>query len=393
MTNNQSETDHSGPLGVQVAGLRLANPVLLASFPESEGGRTLKSLAMEGKPGAVVTEPISQDVPVYKSRGAERVECVETQSAKAWITGEIPVAREGGVPVIVNLNLGMVSADVWVDVAGTAEASGAAAIELGWGGQAFGVPLLVGPDRSGCLITERIKKAVSFPLFVEIPYLYPLVLKDVVAALVDSGADGIITSGHIAGTRIDIESIMRSKGDPLHVGSIGGQTVKPVSLAMTQLVAANFSIPVVGSGGIRFGEDAIEYIMAGASAVQLVVDPEIKNLRLYQNLKNRVLAWMENHDVKSLNDIRGKALKMVGRENAEPYRALVDAERCSACGDCEVICASVTYKSPDLPASAIALPKEGGAAVVIEDRCVGCGWCKVVCHRDAITLDGYSSGL
>jgi dihydroorotate dehydrogenase/NAD-dependent dihydropyrimidine dehydrogenase PreA subunit len=383
----------SVPLETQLAGLRLANPLFLTCFPQSEGGRTLKALALEGKPGAVVTETISQDVPVYENNGSNRVETAKTLSAKEWISSEIPVAQEGDVPVIVNLNLGVVSDDVWVDVAKTAKDSGAAAIELGWGGQAFGVPLLIHPERPGCRIVERIKKSVSIPLFVEIPYLYPLALKDVVANLVDSGTDGIITSGKIAGTKVDIESIMKSKGGPTHVGYIGGQIVKPVSLAMTQLVAANFPIPVIGSGGIRFGEDAIEYIMAGASAVQVTADPEIKNLRLFQNPAKQVLAWMENHDIENLKVIRGRALKMIGQENAEPYRAQVDTERCSACGDCETICASVTYKSPDWPTSAIALPKEGGTAVVIEDRCVGCGWCKVVCHRDAISLDGYSAGL
>jgi dihydroorotate dehydrogenase (NAD+) catalytic subunit len=389
---DKKSTDRQG-LEVRIAGLHLKSPLLLASSLGGSG-RDLKKLAREGNPGALITETISWD-PSFEAHpeldpGKDQERPL---SATEWFTREIPVALKSGVPVIARMNFGAVSAKPWVEAARMAADSGAAAVELSLSGQVSGITLLYHPDRLGYRIVEMIKEAVTIPVFVETPYLYPLALKEIVGGLVDSGTDAVVTAGNIVGTQIDVKSVMSGKTAPPRVGAIQGHTVKPISMAMAQLVASQFTIPVIGTGSVRFGEDVIGYVMVGAAAVQLDVDSKLKNPRGFQKLDTQILNWMRAHGVKSLSDIRGNVLGLVGRENNEPYLAVVDEERCSACRDCETICASITFKSPDLPPSAIWIPEDGKVAEVIKDRCVGCGWCKIVCHRDAIVLEGFESGL
>jgi dihydroorotate dehydrogenase (NAD+) catalytic subunit len=325
-------------LQVKIAGLDFENPIWLASGPWGGTGHKLKKVALEGKPGALVTKSIPWEPKAQASPRAARtiydrmfygVDKTEPFTAKEWFSDEIPIALEGGVPVIANINLGLEPLEAWVEAGKMAQDSGAAAIELGFAAPSFGLNFFIGEDPFGYRITKQLKKVVSIPLFVKIPYLYPTTdLKDFVGELLDCGADGFVTCGNVAATQVDIEAGKQTIGAGPRIGTVYGEMAKPVSLAMVLLIASHFSVPIIGTGGIRTGEDVIEYVMAGASATQLVMEVMLKGPLAFQKINEQISSWMEDHDVKDLSEIRGKAINRDRGGEKRRLSVIVDDRPC-----------------------------------------------------------------
>jgi dihydroorotate dehydrogenase subfamily 1 len=325
-------------LHVNIAGLDFENPVWLASGPWGGTGHKLKKVALEGRPGALVTKSIPWEPKAQASPRAARtiydrmfygVDKTEPFTAKEWFSDEIPIALEGGVPVIANINLGMEPLDVWVEAGRMAQDSGVDAIELGFAAPSFGLNFFIGKNPFGYRITDHIKKVVSVPVFVKIPYLNPTThLKDFVGGLVDCGADGIVTCGNVAATQVDIEAGKQTIGAGSRIGTVYGEMAKPVSLAMVLLVASHFSVPIIGTGGIRTGEDVLEYVMAGASATQIVMEAMLKGPLVFQKINEQISGWMKDHHVKNLSEIRGRAISGDGGEKRLSPPVIVDDRPC-----------------------------------------------------------------
>jgi dihydroorotate dehydrogenase (NAD+) catalytic subunit len=125
-------------------------------------------------------------------------------------------------------------------------------------------------------------------------------------AVEDAGADSISLVNTLVGTAIDIETgkFKLSNG----FGGLSGPAIKPVALGMVYKVASNVKIPVIGLGGISSGADVIEFLLAGASAVQIgtacFADPLIF-LRVIEELS----AYLEKNGHKGVDDIIGTVRK------------------------------------------------------------------------------------
>jgi len=137
------------------------------------------------------------------------------------------------------------------------------------GGMAFGVD-----EKSAFEATEAVKKAAKLPLIVK---LSPNVtdISTIAKAVEDGGADAISMINTLLGMRVDI-----NKRKPIlanNFGGLSGPAVKPIALRMVYQVAQKVKIPIIGMGGISNGADAIEFMLAGASAVAVgtagFVDP------------------------------------------------------------------------------------------------------------------------
>lgn len=388
-------------LETEIAGLRLANPLWIAHELRIGSGRILKKIALEGKPGAIVANPsykpnIYSDSSSHKRRYGQGVVSPEKGDAiallKALLIQEMPKALKGGIPVFIVVHPGFLSLDNLAEAATIIEASGASGIELRLDSQTHGLTLLINTNGSVAKVIKEIKETITIPLFIRIPYLYPTTLEMNIGPLVKAGVDGIVAGGNIVGSSVDVEAVMHSTAHPPRIGTLYGQPVKPISVALVQVVASKFGIPVIGTGGMRFGEDLVEFLMAGASAVEVPMENSFKKPAFFQNLNRGLYEWLLEKGYEGPSQLRGSVLGFVGIEDNEPHYALVDEEKCSACGRCVTICESITYKDSNEPFSAIIIPEGGHVAKVTEERCVGCGWCKVVCHRNAINLKGYASG-
>jgi len=211
----------------------------------------------EGNPGTRVTETPA---------GMLNAIGLQNPGVEHFLQVDWPWLQEQGAQVIVNI-VGR-TVEEYAEVARRLEGSGVAALELNIscpnvkeGGMAFGTT-----PQGAAQVTAAVRKATSLPLIVK---LTPNVT-DVTAlarAVEDAGADAVSLINTLQGMAIDIRRRRPQLGNVF--GGLSGPAVKPVALRMVWQVAGAVRIPVIGIGGICTGEDAVEFLMAGAQAVQV----------------------------------------------------------------------------------------------------------------------------
>lgn len=164
------------------------------------------------------------------------------------------------------------------------------------GGMAFGVT----PEGAASVV-KAVRQAYDKTLIVK---LSPNVtsIADIAKAVEAEGADSVSLINTLMGMSIDIER--RKSRLSIGTGGLSGPCVKPVALRMVWQVAQAVSIPIVGLGGIMNATDAIEFIMAGATAIEIgtanFIDPAVTI-----KVVNGINEWLDNHGVKDVNEIVG----------------------------------------------------------------------------------------
>ena len=292
-------------------GLRLKNPVLTASGTFGQGveyaelidvsrlgaivnkGTTV--LARPGNPQYRIAETPSG---ILNSIGLENPGAagVVKKYAKAW--------AQLGVPVIVNV--AGYSVDDYVTVVSEFAGIGSVvAYELNIscpnvkGGMLFGFD----PDLAG-QVTAAVKRETDLPVIVKLTPNAPDVVA-VARAIEQAGADGITAINTVLGMRIDVKKRRPILGTGS--GGLSGPAIRPIAVHITYQVAQAVSIPIIGAGGITSAEDALEFLMAGASAVQVgtatFADPLAP-----MNVIEGLAAYVRAQGLTSIRDVIGAAL-------------------------------------------------------------------------------------
>lgn len=164
------------------------------------------------------------------------------------------------------------------------------------GGMAFGVTA-----EGAASVVKAVRKAYGKTLIVK---LSPNVtdITEIARAVEAEGADSVSLINTLMGTSIDIEK--RCFNLSIGTGGLSGPCVKPVALRMVYQVSKAVKIPVVGLGGISTAEDAIEFFMAGATAIEIgtanFIDPATT-----KKVKDGINVWLDNHGCKSVSEIIG----------------------------------------------------------------------------------------
>lgn len=162
------------------------------------------------------------------------------------------------------------------------------------GGMAFGVTC-----EGASSVVRAVRKAYGKTLIVK---LSPNVtsITDIAKAVEAEGADSVSLINTLMGTSIDIER--RRFNLSIGTGGLSGPCVKPVALRMVYQVANAVKIPVIGLGGISTAEDAIEFLMAGATAIQIgtanFIDPAVT-----KKVKDGINDWLDNHNIADIHEI------------------------------------------------------------------------------------------
>jgi len=303
-------------LSVQLApkhqkGLLLANPVMTASGTFGYGteyshlfdiqrlgaivckGTTLKP--KEGNPQPRLAETASG---LLNSIGLQNI------GVKALIEEKAPLWAHWRVPVIVNIAGETV--DEYAQLASQLDGvAGISAIEINIscpnikaGGAAFGAH-----PRSAAEVTTAVKAATSLPVLVKLtPHTSNIA--EVAIAVAEAGADTISLINTLKGMTIDIAKRRPLLGSVS--GGLSGPAIKPVALYMVYEVAGAVEVPVVGCGGIITASDAIEFIMAGASAIQ-VGTASFTNPRAPLDILEGIKQFMEKEEIDNLTDLIGAA--------------------------------------------------------------------------------------
>lgn len=153
-------------------------------------------------------------------------------------------------------------------------------------------------------VTKKVKKITKIPLIVK---LSPNVtdIKKIAKAAEDAGANAISAINTLVGMIIDLES-----GKPVltnKVGGVSGPGIKPIALNCVYQIAQAVKIPIIGLGGVTTGEDAVEMMMAGATAVGLGSAVHYRGINVFSKINQEIKEFMTTHHYKSLKEIRGIA--------------------------------------------------------------------------------------
>lgn len=165
------------------------------------------------------------------------------------------------------------------------------------GGMAFGVTC-----KGAASVVRAVRKSYHKTLIVK---LSPNVtdITEIARAVEAEGADSVSLINTLMGMAIDIEK--RKPMLSINTGGLSGPAVKPVALRMVWQVAKAVGIPVVGLGGICNANDAIEFMLAGASAIEIgtanFLDPQVT-----VKVKNGINEWLDKHGCKSVTEIIGQ---------------------------------------------------------------------------------------
>jgi dihydroorotate dehydrogenase (NAD+) catalytic subunit len=292
-------------LSLTLTGLKLSNPLMLAAGIMGTTGGSLKRMAESGA-GAVVTKSIGiEPKSGHSNPTMVDVDCgylnamgLPNPSYKNF-QGEIDVAKEGGVPVIASI-FGA-SADEFSRIAGALCAD---AFELnlscphacGYGSQVGSDPALVEE------ITAAVKNETRVPVWVK---LTPNVT-DIAAiglAAQKGGADAVVAINTVRAMAIDIESGYPILGN--RFGGLSGRAIKPAAIKCVYDLYEALDIPVIGVGGISSWKDAIEFIMAGALAVE-IGSAVGENTNIFNEIPPCMEAFLTEKEW-TLNDIYGMA--------------------------------------------------------------------------------------
>jgi len=292
-------------------GLVLSNPVIMAAGIVGYGIEYSELTEIQ-KLGAVVCkgttlmpkEGNAQPRLVETDRGLLNSVGLENIGLDALIREKAPVWASWQIPVIVNIAGETI--DEYVEVTTKLEGvPGISGIELNIscpnvsaGGIEFGVD-----PKLAAQVTSEVKSATSLPVIVK---LSPNVtdIKEIALAVEEAGADAISLINTLKGMAIDIDQRKPCLGNI--IGGLSGPAIKPVALYMVFEVAKVTRIPLIGCGGISFAEDALEFIMAGATAVQVgtasLTSPDIC-LTILEGIEH----FMQDKGVENLSDLIGVA--------------------------------------------------------------------------------------
>lgn len=296
-------------LRVNIGDLQMKNPVMTASGTFGYGIEFQDFVPLEEIGGIIVKGTTLQPregnaYPRMAETAQGMLNCVGLQNKGVDYFCEkiYPQIKDIDTNMIVNVSGN--SPETYAECAAKVDAlEGIPAIELNIscpnvkkGGMAFGV------TASGAAsVVREVRKAYHKTLIVK---LSPNVtdITEIARAVEAEGADAVSLINTLMGTSIDIEK--RQFNLSIGTGGLSGPCVKPVALRMVYQVAKAVKIPVIGLGGISSATDAIEFFMAGASAIEIgtanFLDPSIT-----VKVKNGINDWLDAHHCASLSEIVG----------------------------------------------------------------------------------------
>ncbi|MEE9247876.1 MAG: dihydroorotate dehydrogenase [Dehalococcoidia bacterium] len=292
-------------------GLVLTNPVIGASGTVGYGIELNQAIDLQ-RLGAIVCKGVTR----YPRDGNPQPRLGETTAgllntiglqnlgAEAIVRDKAPIWATWNVKVLANISgdtvqeFGEIAAimDGVDGISGIEVNIGCPNVEKG--GLEFGTD-----PEAAAAVTERVKSATSLPVMVKLtPNVTDIV--EVAQAVAGAGADSISLVNTFVGMSIDVAK--RRPTLSTITGGLSGPAIKPVALAMVYKVAGAVDVPIVGLGGISSAKDALEFIMAGASAVQ-VGTANFLNPRACLDTLDGILEYMAEQGVATFSDLVGVA--------------------------------------------------------------------------------------
>jgi dihydroorotate dehydrogenase (NAD+) catalytic subunit len=296
-------------MAVEIAGIKMKNPVMTASgtFGCGEeyadyvdlnrlGGIVVKGLSLKPRLGNPPPRIMETAAGMLNAVGLQNV------GVDAFIEEKLSFLRNYNVAVIANIY--GESYTEYAQVAGKLSAApGVHALEVNVscpnvkkGGLSFGAD-----PKAAAEVTRRVKAETHLPVIVKLtPNVTDITV--IARAVEEAGADAVSLINTLTGMSIDLKN--RTPHLKNITGGLSGPAIKPVALRMVWQVAQKVSIPVIGMGGIMTAEDALEFMVAGAKAVQIGTANFI-NPRATMEIIDGMRRYLQENKIKSIKDIVG----------------------------------------------------------------------------------------
>jgi len=302
-------TPHSKSLSVNIAGIQMKNPVMTASgtFGYGEefaslvdlnrlGGIIVKGLSLRPSAGNPPPRTVETSGGMLNAIGLENI------GLDAFVQEKLPFLRKLDPPIIVNIYGDEIGA--YGELAKRiGDTEGIAGIEVNIscpnvkaGGFAFGKD-----PKSAFEVVEAVRKKTSLPLIVK---LSPNVtdIKVIAQSVEEAGADAVSLINTVTGMAVDI---YKRKPKLYNVtGGLSGPAIKPIALRMVWEVAQTVRVPVIGIGGIANTRDALEFMIVGASAVQ-VGTANFVNPRATMEIIDGLSSYLKENNIDDIGQIVG----------------------------------------------------------------------------------------
>ncbi|MHC4457600.1 MAG: NAD-dependent dihydropyrimidine dehydrogenase subunit PreA [Planctomycetota bacterium] len=384
-------------LSIDFCGLKFKNPFLLSSSPVSNSAEMIARSFEAGWSGVVFKTLNSDRLPI--THPSPRMHCVHYGSKREMAVQNVEMISDRPLkdnlaeflylkknypdyPIIASI-MGFFE-DEWVYLAKMAEDNGADMLELNFScphmciegaghkvGQAF--KLLEG-------FTQAVKKNVSIPVMAKMtPNITDMNEPAMYAK--NGGADAISAINTVRGiSQVGLDDWV-PKPNIFGKGAISGTSgpaIKPIGLNFIAAMAQNdeLGLPLSGIGGIETWIDALEYILLGASTIQVTTGIMHYGYRIVEDMVEGLSDFMAERGIKQVSDLVGIALPNLYETEAFDLErqgiAQYDMDLCIGCGQCYVVCM-------DAAGQAIEWNAESRRPSLIEDKCLSCMLCKFVC--------------
>jgi dihydropyrimidine dehydrogenase (NAD+) subunit PreA len=408
-------------LQIDFAGIKSPNPFWLASAPPANSGAQIHR-AFEAGWGGAVWKTIGAPVLNVSNRyGAWRqgrrmmainnVELISDRPIEVNLKEIAEVKRAWPDRAVIVSAMVESKPETWHEIVRRIEDTGADGIELNYGcphGMSErGMGSAVGQVPEYCeQITRWVMDTAKIPVIVKLtPNITNIVMPARAAVAAQANALSLInTLNSIVGVDLETLELTPNIGGKGGHGGYAGQAVKPIALNMlaalgTDEVVSRSGLPISGMGGITTWEDAAQFLLLGASSLQVCTAVMHYGYRIIEDLCDGLSNWMDEKGFASVADVVGKSLHRVSEfKNFDlSFRAVarIDEAKCIKCNLCYVACNDTAHQCIDLIAAdgSVVQPyaydvRANGKEDAIETRpqpkvreedCVGCRLCYNVC--------------
>jgi dihydropyrimidine dehydrogenase (NAD+) subunit PreA len=381
-------------LSVEFAGLRLTNPFMLASAPPAANGEMIQR-AFDAGWGGAVTKTIALEPAVdvqprlaslamgKKVVGLENIELISQRQLCSWLNDLEEIKSRYADHILFASLMGAVVREEWHSLIRQIQEAGVDGLELNFGcphgmpekgmGSAQGQDPAIAAE-----ITRWATEVATVPVMVKLtPNVTDIV--QIGRACEAAGADAISainTVSVLMGVDLDRLEPLPSVGGTTSFGGYSGAAVKPIGLRCIAQLAKGTSLPLSGIGGIGGWQDAAEYVLAGASTVQVCTAIMLRGYRIVDRMKKGLSDYMDEKGFGSVGEMRGYVLpKITAHEElnfAHKVVASIDEALCTKCGLCYTACLDGGWQAIEMESREV-FPR------VLANKCDGCSLCTHVC--------------
>ncbi|MBY0357006.1 MAG: NAD-dependent dihydropyrimidine dehydrogenase subunit PreA [Candidatus Obscuribacterales bacterium] len=397
-------------LEIDFCGIKSPNPFWLASAPPANSAYQVQKAFSEGWGGAVwktIGAPVLNvsnrygtiDYKGSKIIGLNNVELISDRPIELNLREIAETKRNFPNNAVIVSVMVESKKEAWQEVVKRVEETGADGFELNFGcphgmsERGMGAAMGQVPDYT-CMVTEWVMEVATKPVIVKLtPNVTDIVQPARAAVRGRASALSLInTVNSIMGVDLDSFEIKPNVGGKGGHGGYAGQAVKPIALHLLSAVASDLEVqkarlPISGMGGVETWRDAVEFMLLGATSVQVCTAVMHWGFRIVDDMIEGMSNWMDDKGFLTVYDFIGKSLPRISNfgdfDLGFQTTARINPDKCIHCNLCYIACNDAAHQCIDM--KSLQLNGETMTAlqpVVREEDCVGCALCSRVCPVD-----------